>query len=150
MREQFESTLRKRDALDSALEAGKSFFLAGLVLDSAKEISKRLMHSVRDILLDLRMHIRRISLDYGVIIKLCQRNTTKFVGILRNGKKIVISRFANLQLINNSNFLFRSRIDSVFEHLLNDHIVWMYQPIYKPFGGNEAIHPTAKAVGFLA
>lgn len=137
------------DAHNSGLVARKAFFF-GVFFDTPEEVLESLVNTVRNVLQNLAMNFRRIPFGYGVIIKFCQRNFPKLVGILRNGKKIVISRFANLKVVDNTHFLLGRRIDSVFEHLLNDHSVWVYQPIYKLFGGNKAIHPTAKAVSFLA
>lgn len=53
--------------------------------------------------------------------------------------------------INDFNLLRFRRINSIFKHLLNDHRLWEYQPIYKTFGGISdlliPIHPTSKECG---
>ena len=117
--ENFESGLWKSYAIDSALETRKSFFFAGLVLDSAKEVLKSFVNPVRNILCDLRMNLKSSFYDV-VVVKFVERNIAKLVGIDGKSKKLIIDCLASLERINQSNFLLARRIQTIFIHL-NDH-----------------------------
>jgi len=115
VRKQFESALWISDALDSALEARKSLFLAGLVLDPAKEIGESLIHPVRDILNNLRVD-RIFAFDEIIIVKLVEAYRTEIVSIDAQCKKLIIDCLASLERINQSYLLLSRRINSEFIH----------------------------------
>src|SRR3990167_4433661 len=58
VRKKFESRLGECYAVHSALETRESFLFAGLIFDSAKEVSKSFVNSIGNILLRLRMNFR--------------------------------------------------------------------------------------------
>jgi len=143
VRKQFETRLRECYTINSAFESRKPFLLAGFVLDSAKEVFESLVNSIRNVLDNLTMSIRRIAFDYSIIIKFCQRYFAKFISVYGCSKKVIISRFAYFKVVNEFNLLFRRRIHTIFEHLLNDHRTWEYQPIYKLIGGIGFVNPNS-------
>jgi hypothetical protein len=137
LRQQLEPRLRESDAVHSTLEPRKAFFLAGLILDSTKEVLESFANPIRNILGNLGMKFRRMPLNYGVIVKLRQRHLAKFVSIYAQGKKFIVDCLTGLKRINQSDLLLNRRIHPIFEHLLNNHKQREYQPIYKTFGNEE-------------
>lgn len=115
VRQQFESALGESDAVHPTLEARKSLFLAGLVLDPAKEVGESLMHSIRDILNNLRMD-RILAFDEIIIIKFVEANRAELVGINRQCKKLIVDCLTSLERINDSYLLLSRRINPEFIH----------------------------------
>ena len=122
---QLESRLWKSYAINPRLEPRKTFFLTRLIFDSTKEIRESFMHSIRNILLDLRMYFKVFSSKMLVIIKLPKSLASAFVSLFRDVKKLIVDCLSNLERINNSFFMFIRRIQSIFIHL-NDHIGDIY------------------------
>src|SRR3990167_5648246 len=81
VRENLEARLGESDAIHSALEARKTFFLARLVFNPAEEVGESFMHSVRDILLGLRMNALKLSSKIFVAVKSTESYFAKLVDI---------------------------------------------------------------------
>jgi hypothetical protein len=144
-----ETRLRKGYAIHSTLKSRKSFLFTGFVLDSAEEVRKCFMHSVRYILLDLRMNFRIFASKIFVVIKLPQSLASVFIGLFRKVKKFVVDCLASLERINDSNLLLLRRIypKSIHSHR---HTPIKTLLIFKYFGGLRLIHPTTEVVGILS
>lgn len=118
VRKKLETRLRKGDAVNPTFEAGKSFFF-GILFDPSEEVLESLMHSVRDILYNLRMDFIP-SFDKIVVVKFIEACRAKFVSINRQCKKFIVNCLASLERINQSYLLLSRRIQTIFIHL-NDH-----------------------------
>jgi len=121
VRQKLKTTLGKSDAVHPALKSWKTLLLAGFVFNPAKEVAKSLMNPVRDILFNLRMKFRILARERLVVIKLVERDLSKLPRIYTQSKKLIIDCFASFKRINQSSFLFVGRIQTIFEHLLNNH-----------------------------
>lgn len=115
VRKNLESRLGISDTIDSALETRKSFFLAGFVFDSAKEVSKSFVDSIRDILGNLRMN-RIFTFNQLVVVKLPKSLARLFISIDRSFKEKVVYFLTSFQRINDSYFLFIRRVYAIFIH----------------------------------
>jgi len=126
-----------------ALETGKSFFFAGLVLDTPKEILKRLMTSIGNILQDLAMQFRKLTFKDITIIKLIKRNLAKVVSIFGNRKKLIICSFASVKMIIKNLLLLPAWINPIPEHSQ----FHSSQRMEDEFINVVPIHPTDKSMG---
>ncbi len=106
--------LRISDATNSGFVARKTF-LFSVFPDTPKEVLERFMHSVRNILLGLRMNIIKSSSKILVEVKLVKSYISEFVSILVKGKKFVINSFASDERTNEFFLLPFGRIHAIFE-----------------------------------
>jgi len=125
-----EATLRKSDAIHSALESGKPFLFAGLVFDSAKEVGKSLVNSVRNILFNLRMYVGMFASKMFVVVKLPQSLSRLFICLFGNVKKLIVDCLTIFERINNSGLLFSRRINPIPIHQ-QAHSQVIYEHIFK-------------------
>jgi len=116
VRQNLKSTLGESDAINSALESRKPFLFAGLVLHSAKEVRKCFMDSIRNILLNLRMNLKKFACKLFVVIKLPQSLARFFVSLFGNVKKLVINCLTSFERIDDFNLLFSRRINAIPIH----------------------------------
>jgi len=116
IRQQLESSLRKSYAVHSAFESRKAFLFTGRVFHSAKEVVKRFMNPVRNILFDLRMNLRIFACQMFVIVKLPHSLVSIFISLFGHVKKFVIDSFASLERIDYPTLLLMRGVYPEFIH----------------------------------
>ena len=89
------------------------------------------MKPVRDVLQDLTMDLR---IGFGSYFHICYKaveviSTRKKV-LFVFGKKRIVDVFVNPEIIEKANLLFPRRIQPVFEHMVNKHMIIREYPIY--------------------
>ena len=149
--DELKTRLRKCNAHNSGLVAGKTFFL-NIFFDTPKEVLKGFVNPIRNILFGLGMNALKFSRKIFVEVKLVKRNIAKIIGIFIQGKKFVINHLTGFKRINQPNFLFSARINLEFIHQ-QAHISKLDGILYKAYAGMSSsivpIHPTNEFVGIL-
>lgn len=87
------------NTIDRRLEARETFFpfRSLRVFYPSEEVSKCLMHPVRDILCNLRMYFSIFTAKMFIVVKLSQRLTRFFVSLFGNVKKFIIDYFTGIK-----------------------------------------------------